>query len=143
MPELPEMEALRRALDDPVRAFAIDRAGPAHIATLKTFDPPLSSLDGERFAGARRRGKRLILPVVGEELSRDQNLGHAGSRERRDSTRFEAGRGEDLVGPSDASAPCSRCSGDLLLVGTPVTGNERKSRAPVADEEQRLDDLRA
>jgi len=68
MPELPEMEALRRALDDPVRAFAIDRAGPAHIATLKTFDPPLSSLDGERFAGARRRGKRLILPVVGEEL---------------------------------------------------------------------------
>jgi len=68
MPELPEMEALRRALDDPVRAFAIDRAGPAHIATLKTFDPPLSSLDGERFAGARRRGKRLILPVEGEEL---------------------------------------------------------------------------
>src|SRR5438552_6951332 len=68
MPELPEMEALRRALDDPVRAFAIGRAGPAHIATLKTFDPPLSSLDGERFAGARRRGKRLILPVVGEEL---------------------------------------------------------------------------
>src|SRR5438874_12379558 len=63
MPELPEMEALRRALDDPVRAFAIDRAGPAHIATLKTFDPPLSALDGERFAGARRRAKRLLFPT--------------------------------------------------------------------------------
>ena len=68
MPELPEMEALRRALDEPVRAFPIERAGPAHIATLKTFDPPLSALEGERFAGARRRGKRLILPVEGEEL---------------------------------------------------------------------------
>src|SRR5213593_1413015 len=62
------MEAWRRALDGPVRAFPIDRAGPAHIATLKTFDPPLSALDGERFAGARRRGKQLILPTEGEEL---------------------------------------------------------------------------
>jgi formamidopyrimidine-DNA glycosylase len=68
LPELPEMEALRRALDEPVRAFPVERAGPAHIATLKTFDPPLSALDGERFAGARRRGKRLILPTEGEEL---------------------------------------------------------------------------
>src|SRR6266496_5663382 len=62
------MEALRRALDEPVRAFPVEKAGPAHIATLKTFDPPLSTLEGERFAGARRRGKRLILPVDGEEL---------------------------------------------------------------------------
>jgi formamidopyrimidine-DNA glycosylase len=62
------MEALRRALDDPVRAFPVERAGPAHVATLKTYDPPLTALDGERFAGARRRGKRLILPVEGEEL---------------------------------------------------------------------------
>src|SRR6266496_6175178 len=62
------MEALRRALDEPVRAFPVEKAGPAHIATLKTFDPPLSTLEGERFAGARRRGKRLILPVEGEEL---------------------------------------------------------------------------
>jgi formamidopyrimidine-DNA glycosylase len=68
MPELPEMEALRRALDDPVRAFPVEHAGPAHIASLKTYDPPLTALDGERFAGARRRGKRLILPVEGEEL---------------------------------------------------------------------------
>ena len=43
MPELPEVEALRRALDDPVRAFPIEQAGPAHVATLKTFDPPLGA----------------------------------------------------------------------------------------------------
>ena len=44
MPELPEMEAWRRALNDPVSAFPIVKAGPAHVATLKTFDPPLRVL---------------------------------------------------------------------------------------------------
>ena len=68
MPELPEVEALRRALDDPVRALPVERAGPAHIATLKTFDPPLASLEGRRLAGAERRGKRLLFPTEDGEL---------------------------------------------------------------------------
>ena len=68
MPELPEVEALRRALDDPVRAFPVERAGPAHIATLKTFDPPLAALEGRLFAGAERRGKRLLFPTEDGEL---------------------------------------------------------------------------
>src|SRR5215210_7860529 len=68
MPELPEMEAWRRQLDEPVRAFPIAKAGPAHVATLKTFDPPLSTLDGRRLAGARRRAKRLLFPTEDGEL---------------------------------------------------------------------------
>ena len=68
MPELPEVEAWRRALDDPVRAFPIDRAGPAHSATLNTFDPPLSTLAGRRLAGAERRAKRLLFPTEDGEL---------------------------------------------------------------------------
>jgi formamidopyrimidine-DNA glycosylase len=68
MPELPEMEAWRRALDDPVSAFPIEKAGPAHIATLKTFDPPLSALEGRRLAGAERRAKRLLFPTDDGEL---------------------------------------------------------------------------
>src|SRR5215831_6751903 len=68
MPELPEMEAWRRQLDDPVSAFPIARAGPAHIATLKTFDPPLDALEGRRFRGAERRGKRLLFPTDDGEL---------------------------------------------------------------------------
>ena len=68
MPELPEVEALRRSLDDPVRAFPIAKAGPAHIATLKTFDPPLSALEGRRFAGTERRAKRLLFPTDDGEL---------------------------------------------------------------------------
>jgi formamidopyrimidine-DNA glycosylase len=68
MPELPEMEAWRRALDEPVSALPVQQAGPAHIATLKTFDPPLSALDGRRLAGAERRGKRLLFPTEDGEL---------------------------------------------------------------------------
>jgi formamidopyrimidine-DNA glycosylase len=68
VPELPEVEALRRSLDDPVSAFPIARAGPAHIATLKTFDPPLRVLEGRRFSGAERRGKRLLFPTEDGEL---------------------------------------------------------------------------
>ena len=62
------MEAWRRLLDDPVRAFPVEKAGPAHVATLKTFDPPLSSLEGRRLAGAERRGKRLLFPTDDDEL---------------------------------------------------------------------------
>jgi formamidopyrimidine-DNA glycosylase len=68
MPELPEVEAWRRALDDPVSAAPIAKAGPAHIATLKTFDPPLSVLEGRRFSGAERRAKRLLFPTEDGEL---------------------------------------------------------------------------
>ena len=68
MPELPEMEAWRRSLDGPVSAFPIEKAGPAHIATLKTFDPPLAALEGRRLAGARRRAKRLLFPTEDSEL---------------------------------------------------------------------------
>ena len=68
MPELPEMEAWRRQLDDPVSAFPIAKAGPAHIATLKTFDPPLNALEGRHFRGAERRGKRLLFPTDDGEL---------------------------------------------------------------------------
>ncbi len=68
MPELPEVEALRRSLDQPVSASPIERAGPAHLATLKTAEPPLRALEGRCLAGARRRGKRLLFPTTDGEL---------------------------------------------------------------------------
>jgi len=68
MPELPEMEAWRRQLNDPVSAAPIVKAGPAHIATLKTFDPPLSALEGRKLAGAERRAKRLLFPTEEDDL---------------------------------------------------------------------------
>jgi formamidopyrimidine-DNA glycosylase len=78
MPELPEVEAWVRELDPLVSAAPIERAGPAHIATLKTIDPPLSALDGRRFAGARRRGKNLVFPTDDRELVLRVHLMSAG-----------------------------------------------------------------
>jgi len=68
VPELPEVEAWRRQLDPLVKRSPIEKAGPAHIATLKTFDPPLSALDGEGFRGVERRAKRFLLPTDDDEL---------------------------------------------------------------------------
>jgi formamidopyrimidine-DNA glycosylase len=78
MPEFPEVEALRRSLDEPVRASPIERAGPAHVATLKTFEPPLEALHGRRFAGAERRGKNVLFPTEDEELVLHIHLMSAG-----------------------------------------------------------------
>jgi formamidopyrimidine-DNA glycosylase len=78
MPELPEVEAWVRELDPLVSSAPIERAGPAHIATLKTIDPPLSSLDGRRLEGARRRGKNLLFPTDDGELALRVHLMSAG-----------------------------------------------------------------
>jgi formamidopyrimidine-DNA glycosylase len=78
MPELPEVEAWVRELDPQVSTFPIERAGPAHIATLKTFDPPLDTLEGRRLAGARRRGKNLLFPTGDDELVLRVHLMSAG-----------------------------------------------------------------
>ncbi len=56
----------------------MERAGPAHIATLKTIQPPLSALDGATLSGARRRGKNLLFPVAGTELVLRVHLMSAG-----------------------------------------------------------------
>jgi formamidopyrimidine-DNA glycosylase len=68
VPEYPEMEAWRRQLEGPASEAAIAKAAPAHIATLKTFDPPLRALEGRRLAGAERRAKRLMFPTDDGEL---------------------------------------------------------------------------
>jgi formamidopyrimidine-DNA glycosylase len=78
MPELPEVEAWVRELDPLVSRAPIEKAGPAHIATLKSFDPPLSALDGRRFEGSRRRGKNLLFPVEDEDLVLRVHLMSAG-----------------------------------------------------------------
>ena len=68
MPELPEIEAWIRELDPLVSAEPIERAGPAHVATLKTIDPPLAALEGRRLEGAERRAKNLLFPTEDGEL---------------------------------------------------------------------------
>ena len=106
MPEFPEIEALRRQLDDPVRAFPVAKAGPAHIATLKTYDPPLSALEGRRFAGAERRAKNILLPTDDGELvlhihlmsaGRLRYLRHGDKQPKTPAFRLSFGDGSSLV----------------------------------------------
>jgi formamidopyrimidine-DNA glycosylase len=65
MPELPEVEITARLLDSALRGAQIEFALAPGINALKTFDPPLSELEGKRIAAVRRRGKHLIIEVSG------------------------------------------------------------------------------
>ncbi|MGA2320586.1 MAG: DNA-formamidopyrimidine glycosylase family protein [Solirubrobacteraceae bacterium] len=66
MPELPEVEITARLLDRALRGAMIESALAPGINALKTFEPPLARLAGERIEAVRRRGKHLILDVSGE-----------------------------------------------------------------------------
>jgi formamidopyrimidine-DNA glycosylase len=66
VPELPEVEIAARLLDEALRGARIESALAPGINALKTFDPPLTALEGETVAGVRRRGKNLIVDVSGE-----------------------------------------------------------------------------
>jgi formamidopyrimidine-DNA glycosylase len=65
VPELPEVEITARLLDSALRGATVESALAPGINALKTFDPPLSALEGETIAGVRRRGKNLIVDVSG------------------------------------------------------------------------------
>ena len=65
MPELPEVEITARRLDGALAGRKIVSALAPGINALKTFDPPLSALEGRTIAGVRRRGKNLIVETAG------------------------------------------------------------------------------
>ena len=65
MPELPELEAFVIAQRDTLTAEPIAAVPVAHFATLKTIDPPLASLAGQRFTAVGRRAKRLLFTASG------------------------------------------------------------------------------
>lgn len=68
MPELPEVEALASFLRDRAVGRAVVRADVAAFSAVKTFDPPLSALNGAVIAGAARHGKFLDLALDGLHL---------------------------------------------------------------------------
>ncbi|MFI1786272.1 Fpg/Nei family DNA glycosylase [Streptomyces rubiginosohelvolus] len=68
MPELPEVEALRVFLDDHLVGKEIARVLPLAISVLKTYDPPLTALEGERVTSVARHGKFLDIEAGGLHL---------------------------------------------------------------------------
>jgi len=61
MPELPEVEITARRLDAGLRDAEVESARSPGMVALKSFDPPLSALEGRRVVAVRRVGK---MPVV-------------------------------------------------------------------------------
>ncbi|HEY3865063.1 MAG TPA: DNA-formamidopyrimidine glycosylase family protein [Solirubrobacteraceae bacterium] len=65
MPELPEVEITARLLDRALAGAEIESALAPGINALKTFDPPLSVLAGQKIAGVERRGKHFVVKLDG------------------------------------------------------------------------------
>lgn len=63
MPELPEVEALTRFLDEKCGGETVERCELASFAALKTFDPPLDSMVGLTISTVARRGKFLTFDL--------------------------------------------------------------------------------
>jgi formamidopyrimidine-DNA glycosylase len=61
MPELPEVEIAARRLDTALEGAEIEFALAPGMVALKSFDPPLDAIVGEKIDGVRRIGK---MPVV-------------------------------------------------------------------------------
>jgi formamidopyrimidine-DNA glycosylase len=68
MPELPEVEALVRGLAERAGGLRVDKCELVSISALKTFDPPLSSIEGRRLVACTRQGKFLCLDFEGRFL---------------------------------------------------------------------------
>jgi formamidopyrimidine-DNA glycosylase len=65
MPELPEVEITARRLDEALRGARIESALAPGINALKTYDPPLSAIEGRELTGVGRRGKNLVVEIAG------------------------------------------------------------------------------
>ena len=68
MPELPEVEALAGFLVERAVGRVVARVDVAAISVLKTYDPPVTALQGLEITGVTRFGKFLDLDVSGLHL---------------------------------------------------------------------------
>jgi formamidopyrimidine-DNA glycosylase len=66
VPELPEVEITARRLDDALRGTIVESALTPGINALRTFDPPLQTIEGRAIEGVRRRGKHVVVDVEGD-----------------------------------------------------------------------------
>ena len=65
MPELPEVEITARRHDAARSGAEVESALAPGVNALRSFDPPLSALEGQRFLWVRRRGKLFVLELDG------------------------------------------------------------------------------
>lgn len=65
MPELPEVEITARRLDEALKGAEIVSALAPGVKAMRTFDPPLSALQGQRIEKVGRRGKHFVIETSG------------------------------------------------------------------------------
>lgn len=63
MPELPEVEITARRLDEALRGARIVSVLAPGLKVMRTFDPPLSALEGQLVERVSRRGKHFVVEV--------------------------------------------------------------------------------
>jgi formamidopyrimidine-DNA glycosylase len=63
MPELPEVEITARLIGAATSGARVESALAPGINALKTYDPPLTSLEGNTIEGVRRRGKLFVVDL--------------------------------------------------------------------------------
>ncbi|MDT0469548.1 Fpg/Nei family DNA glycosylase [Streptomyces gibsoniae] len=150
MPELPEVEALKDFLTDHAVGHEVVRVLPVAISVLKTYDPPVTAVEGHEITGVRRYGKFLDLQADGLHLV--THLARAGWLQWRD--RLPDGPPRPGKGPLALRVALETGAGfDLTEAGTQkrlavyvvrdpqeVPGVARLGPDPLADDfdEQRL-----
>ena len=77
MPELPEVEITARLIGAAVAGTQIESAMAPGINALRSFDPPLSAIEGRALTGITRRGKLFVVGVE-DDLSLVIHLMSAG-----------------------------------------------------------------
>jgi formamidopyrimidine-DNA glycosylase len=77
MPELPEVEITARRIGAAVTGAVIESAMAPGINALKTYEPPLTAIEGRTITGVTRRGK-LFLISIDDELTLLVHLMSAG-----------------------------------------------------------------
>jgi formamidopyrimidine-DNA glycosylase len=65
MPELPEVEITARLIGEAVRGARVESAVAPGINALKSYDPPLTAIEGRAIEGVRRRGKLFVIEFEG------------------------------------------------------------------------------
>ena len=116
MPELPEIEAYRNALEPRVVGATLQGIRVRSIALLRTWDPPLEAAAGKVVVDVRRLGKRIVLALE-DELFLALHLMVAG--------RLKWGPAPWAIPRKSGLAAFDFSTGSLLLV---EAGSKRRAR---------------
>jgi formamidopyrimidine-DNA glycosylase len=63
VPELPEIAAYLKALEDRVVGETLEHVRVKSFSLLRSYDPPIDRAEGTRVTGLRRLGKRIVLDL--------------------------------------------------------------------------------